>query len=144
MVLFIGGFSSRPGLPPLIAEGHMRFDLARVGIDVYALAPQGVADGVAKTRIHYPVHGPGGGGNEAATYLMYALHAWVEQRDALLDAVFDALVITGLEMQAVQLFAGAPIAAVQHVAAAEEHRGRHGLCIAPRTLDHQAVGRQRG
>src|SRR5688572_13721747 len=100
----------------------MGVDEAGVLLAVFTLAFQVVANRGAKARVHDPVHGPGGGRHESPRHLVLALRPGFETLDATLDAELDALVITGLEMQAVMLLAGAPVAAVQRAAAFEEHR----------------------
>ena len=65
-----------------------------------------------------------------------------KRRDAALDAEVDALVVAGLEMQAVVLLARAPVAAVQRLGAPEEHGGRDGLAVVARALDHEVLAQR--
>ena len=58
--------------------------------------------GGAQGRIGEPVRGPGEGRLEAARELVLALRAGLEALQAVADAVLDALVVAGLEMQAVE------------------------------------------
>src|SRR5690606_3450162 len=55
-------------------------------------------------------------GQEAASDLVLTLGAGLEPAQPLAQAVFDALVVAGLEVQAGQLPRGAPVAAVEGVA----------------------------
>ena len=63
--------------------------------------------------------GPGDGWLEPALDLVFPLGAGVEARQAFADAVIDALVIAGLEVQAVEFPGAAPVAAVQGLRIAE-------------------------
>ena len=63
-------------------------------------------------------------GIEAARHLVLALGAGFEPLQALGDAIVDALVVAGLEMQAVIVAARAPVAPEQGVLADEEDRHR--------------------
>src|SRR5690606_34629912 len=93
------------------------------------LAAQEITDGPAKAFVLYPVGGPGGGGQEPAADLVLPLGTRLEAAQAMGDAVLDALVVTGLEMQAVELLPAAPVAAVQGVLAAEIDGAGHGSAL---------------
>ncbi len=62
---------------------------------------------------------------------------------ARLDAVFDALVIAGLEVQAVELVARTPVAAIERVGADEEDRRGHDLLALAGELEHQRIAHRR-
>src|SRR4026207_1412646 len=89
------------------------------------LLVQIAVDRAPEARIGNPVRRPGLRRLEAARHFVLALRAGFEALQALLDTVLDSLVIARLEMQAVKLGRGAPIASVERVAAAEEDRGRN-------------------
>ncbi len=54
-------------------------------------------------------------GSKPRAHLVLALRAGLEAAEAVLDAVFDALVIARFEMQAVLIHGGAPVAAVERI-----------------------------
>ena len=56
---------------------------------------------------------------------MFALRARVEKLQAVLDAVLDALVVTGFEVQRIFLHRGAPVAAIEPAAPCEKNGGRN-------------------
>ena len=76
--------------------------------------------------IRDPVRRPGKRRLEAARDLVLALRARLEGGETVFDAVVDALVIAGLEMQAVIVGVGAPVAAIECVGGAEKYRRGHG------------------
>ena len=61
-------------------------------------------------------------GQETARDLVAALRTGLEASEPLAQAVFDALVVAGLEMQAGVELRGAPITAMQRVPAAQAER----------------------
>ena len=109
MVLLFMARSFRPGRAARVAIGNVRVDLARVLVDVRRLraagsrrSRRGIAD--RRSSACDQVFA----GNEAAAHLVFALRAGLEARDAALDAELDALVVAGLEMQAVVLARARP------------------------------------
>ena len=67
---------------------------------------------------------------ESARELVLALRAGLERVQAFAQAVIDALVVAGLEMQAVDCLARAPVAAVQRVALRRHSAPAIGLAVA--------------
>ncbi len=92
------------------------------------LGERGIGDAVAAAHEHR---------QEAARDLVLALRAGFEHPQALAQAVFDALVVAGLEMQARQVLAAAPVAPVQGVAAAQAQRTGDGFAVAFGQEQHQ-------
>jgi hypothetical protein len=122
-------------------EGHVRRRGAHVVRDRRAFALEVAADRVAEGRVANLVEGPYGRGGEAARYLVLALGAGLEPRQAFPDAVLDALVVAGLEVQAVMVRGRAPVASVEGVLAAQEYRAGDRLAVAvDRELDHERLG----
>src|SRR3546814_3136095 len=66
---------------------------------------------------------------EAARDLVHALGAGLERRQSFAQAVFDALVVAGLEVQSRQLPERAPVASVQRVRAAQAQRAGDRLAV---------------
>jgi hypothetical protein len=62
----------------------------------------------------------------------------------VLDAVFDTLVVTGFEVQAVKLGGRAPIPAIQRLVAANENGGGDRLIAIHRELHHDGLRQCRG
>jgi hypothetical protein len=114
----------------------MPLNLFGVGVDGLALALEVFLDGVAELPVGDVVRRPGDGRLEAAADLVFALGAGLEAGDAALDAELDALVIAGLEVQAVVIRGRAPVASVEGVLTPEENRrGDRGLpCMASFTI----------
>ena len=81
---------------------------------------------------------------EAAAYLVFALRARLEAIEALLDAELDALVVAGLEMQAVEVFSASPIATVQRIAANKEHSHSDNLIPVLGKLEQQRLTHRAG
>ena len=71
---------------------------------------------------------------------MFALCAAVEALELVLDGVVYALVVAGFEVQAMEVFARAPVAAVQSVVAAETNGGGDGMGLMGGELHHDALG----
>src|SRR5262245_38214798 len=67
--------------------------------------------------------------NEAARDLVLALRSRLEPSEPLANAVVDALVVAGLEVETMEVGAAAPVAAVERRAAAEadRHGDRHAV-----------------
>ena len=78
-----------------------------------------------KASIGNEVVGSRNCGFEAALNLVLTLRARVKEREPILDAVFDTLVITSLKMQAVVLSEGSPVTAVQSRFIFEVERARN-------------------
>lgn len=83
-----------------------------VGVDVLLFILQEVFNGVRKSRMLYPVAGPGMHGREAALDFVLALRARINTRDLVADAIVDALVIAGFKMQKPVFLGAAPVAAI--------------------------------
>src|ERR1700734_3262160 len=92
--------SSRP-LRLAFAKRRVLVGLAGIGFDRAALALQIIANRTAQRHIGNPVRRPGQRRLETACDLVLALRTGLEALQTLGDAVIDALVIAGLEMQAV-------------------------------------------
>ena len=60
---------------------------------------------------------------------MLTLGAWLEAGQAMFDAVIQPLVVTSLEVQAVELLGTAPVATVQAVRAHQAEGGRDDIAI---------------
>ncbi len=86
------------------------------------LARQERVDRSVELSVAQPMAGPGRLRHEAARDLVLALCAGLEPLEPFADAVVDALVVAGLEVQAVEVSAAAPVAAVQRRAAAKADR----------------------
>src|ERR1039457_4635577 len=69
---------------------------------------------------------------------MLPLGAGLEALQAMLDAIVDALVVTGLKMQAVIVRLGAPIAAVERIVGPQKYRCGDRLARAHREFDDEA------
>src|SRR5437868_4648391 len=117
----------------------MRFHAGHVLVYRIAFLGEIVVDGAAEARVGDPVRRPRGGWLEAPRYLVLALRAGLEVRKPLLDTVVDALVVAGLEMQAVEICSGTPVTPVQRVVTAEEDGGSDGLLLQQRQLHHDQV-----
>src|SRR5690606_28514095 len=93
-----------------------------------------LCDRTLETRVRQPVQREGNFRLEPTQDLVLALHAGIKTLQALADAELDALVVTQLEMQAIDLRYTAPVTAIQagvieqvegrrnHVVAVERHR----------------------
>src|SRR6202012_4300877 len=90
----------------------------------------------AKAPIDDVVSRPGQRRLKSTTDLVIALRAGVESGDALLDAELDALVVTGLEMQAVVVVGAAPVAPEQGVPGPEEDGGSDRRAALNRQFHH--------
>src|SRR5581483_7307043 len=99
----------------------MCLDFFGVGVHGLPLALEILLDGVAKLAIGNVVRRPGDGGLEAAADFVLALGPGLKAGNAALDAEFDALVIAGLEVQAVVIRRGPPVAAEQRLLTPEEN-----------------------
>ncbi len=95
--------------------GHVALDRRGVMIHAAGLAPGVVANGRGKSRVGDEMRRARQSRNESSRHLVLALRSRLEALQLLLDAILDALVVAGLEMQAVIVAAGAPVAAVQGV-----------------------------
>src|SRR5579863_4429163 len=119
-------------------EGQVLPSLEEIGRDEMLFPLEVFVNGSLELRPRQPVLGPGVGGLEATTDLVLALGAGVEMLQALADAVFDALVVAGLEMQAVELLFRAPVATVECVAASKADSGGHRCAVQEREAHYQA------
>ena len=89
----------------------MQINCLHIALDVPALFLEVVANCREKLRVCEPVRRPSRFGNKSAADLVLTLRTWLEDLLARLDAVFDALVIAGLEVQGVVVAIAAPITA---------------------------------
>src|SRR6516165_8046332 len=105
-----------------LSIGYMGLYLRRIGVDRQALALEILADGLPKAHLGDGVRRPGERGLEPARHLVLPLRARLESRDAPLDAELDSLVIARLEVQAVIVGCGTPVAAVERPGPEEEDR----------------------
>src|SRR5271170_4780222 len=92
-----------------------------VMIHAARLAPRKVANSRRKTRVCDEMRRARQGRDESPRHLVLALRARLEALQLVFDAILDSLVVAGLEMQAVVVAAGAPVAAEQCVLAHEEY-----------------------
>src|ERR1700722_15766706 len=118
---------SWPALRLAFAKRGVLVGLTGIGFDRAALALQICADGTAQRHIGNPVRRPGQRRLETACDLVLALRPGLEALETLGDAVVDALVIAGLEMEAVIVGCGAPVASIQGVGRTKEHGRSHRL-----------------
>src|SRR5688572_13345808 len=81
-------------------------------------------------------------GQEATRQLVLALCTWLEMRQAFAQAVIDALVVAGLEMETGDLFNGAPVAAIQGIGTAQAQRAGDGFTLALSQEQHQCARRR--
>src|ERR1700683_5549951 len=79
------------------------------------------ADRRGKPLIADEVRGAHQSRHESSRHLVLTLRSRLESRELVFDAVLDPLVVAGLEMQAVIIAAGAPVAAKQRILAEEEY-----------------------
>ena len=115
-----------------------------VVVDGFALAFEVARDGSAEAVVLEPVRRRRARRLEAARELVFALRARVEELQAARDAVLDALVIAGLEVQRIFLSRRAPVAAVEPATALEEDRRRNRRARALRHLDDDRAGQRGG
>src|SRR5688572_12994203 len=115
-------------------------DFVHVRVDVARLAREERADRSVKVRVAKPMARPGRLRDEAACNLVLALRPGLEPFQAFADAVVDTLVIARLEVQAVEVGAAAPVAAIERRVAAEADRCRDRRAVATREHDEQVVG----
>src|SRR5690606_20919828 len=124
-----GGSGDAPSVLPGGAERAMAGQGARMAGDCVPLLrtpfPQRLAE-YGIDRVVVAVHQ---GGEEAPGQLVLALGARFETGESLLQAVLDALVVAGLEMQAREGDVAAPVAPVERVAAAQAERSGHRLPV---------------
>src|SRR3546814_6212603 len=97
-------------------------DLLRVPFDLGRLLRAPLPQGRGERRIGDPVAAAHRRRQEAARDLVHALGAGLERRQSFAQAVLDALVVSGLEVQSRQLPERAPVASVQRVRAAPAQR----------------------
>src|SRR5690606_4940999 len=98
-------------------EGCVLAGAAGIAVHRRAFLVEEAGDRRAEARIGDVMRGMRGCRFEAAHQLVLALRARFETCQAPFDAVVDALVVAGLEMQAVQFARRAPVAPEQRVAA---------------------------
>src|SRR5690242_16013369 len=110
-----------------LMEGQVRLRLVEISVHLMLFPLQEFVNGGVEFRPRQPVGGIGVGGFEAAANLVFPLGTGVEVLQSGADAVLDALVITGLEMQAVELLYRAPVPAIERVTTLEADGRRHGL-----------------
>ncbi len=128
-----------------VAEDQVEFGVAArrdIVVDARTLSFEEPRDGPPEPIVREPVRRERARRFEAARDLVLALGAGVKVCESALDAVLDALVVAGLEVQRVLGPGCAPVAAVQPAAALDEDRRRHRLAVALGELDHDGA-RQR-
>ena len=89
-------------------------------LDRWYLTAQKVCHCVVKAVVVELVPRACVGRQKAARDFVLALRARFEQTEVVLDAVVNALVVTGLEVQRAVLCSATPVASVQGVAATEQ------------------------
>src|SRR5262249_3776385 len=119
--------------------GNVLADLVDVRVDVAFLACEKRRDGSMKITVADPMARPRRLGNEAACDLVLALRPRLELGESLANAVVDALVVAGLEVEAVEVGAAAPVAAVERRAAAEADCRSDRHAVVARKHDDQVV-----
>src|SRR5271170_2340301 len=82
---------------------------------------------------------PGQGRGKTARHLVFALGARLEAADAALDAKLDALVVAGLEVQAVMLRGRPPVASIQRFLAPEKYCRGDRFGLVEGDLEHQRL-----
>src|SRR5579871_5851769 len=116
------GLSRRSEIGFLAEKGERGRKLVGLRRHIGALALQIVGDRAAEGGFADIVRGAGGDGTVAARDLVGALGARFDHAKAMLDRVFDRLVVANLEMQERPVLDCAPIAAVDRAAAEEIQR----------------------
>lgn len=101
--------------------GHVALDRGGVTIDAASLARRKVADGGRKARVGDKMRRAHQCRHEASRHLVLALSPRLKALKFPLDAVFNPLVVAGLEVQAVEIASGALVAAEQGIGADEEY-----------------------
>src|ERR1700716_1047143 len=101
--------------------GYMLVHRGRVSVHAASLARRKVANRRGEPLIGEEMRRTHHGRHESPRHLVLALRSRFEALQFMLDAVFDALVVAGLEMQAVVVAAGAPVAAEQGIVAHEKY-----------------------
>ena len=83
------------------------------GVVVHAagLAQRKIADGRGKSLVRNEMRRARQSRYKSPRHLVLALRARLEALQLVLDAILDSLVVAGLEMQAVVIAAGPPVAA---------------------------------
>src|SRR5690242_4754171 len=109
-----------------------------------ALFGQISSDRIAEVRVDDEVRGPGERGLKAAADLVLPLSAGLEMLKTVLDTIFDALVIAGLEVQAIEVGRRTPVTPVQRVARLEKNGRGHGLPAIAGDLEHQGIAQSTG
>src|SRR5579859_4769581 len=108
-------------------EGEARLRLAEIGGDLMLFPPEVFVNGGVEFRPRQPVGGISVDRLEAAADFMLPLSARIEVLKPVADAVLDALVVAGFEMQAVELLLRAPMAAVKGICAPHADGCGHGF-----------------
>ena len=106
-------FKRCPHQPAVVCTVRVPEPLLSIRVNRCSLARQIVFDGITEASIDDVVRRPGECGLKSSTDLVLALRTRLEPRNAVLDAELDSLVIARLEMQAVVVCRGAPVAAEQ-------------------------------
>ncbi len=88
-----------------------------------------LADQIPETFVGDPVRRPGFGGQKTTGDLVFALGAGFEALQAVVNAVFQSLVVTGFEVQAVKVGATAPVTAIQCFRSADVEGAGHVLSL---------------
>src|ERR1700678_788152 len=102
--------------------GHVLVDGRRIIVHPSCLPGRKVANGCGKAWIGDEMRRTHHRGHETSRHLVLALGTRFEALQFPVDAVFDALVVAGLEMQAVIVASRAPIAAKQGIVTDEKYR----------------------
>ena len=115
--------------PACLPVGRMIEQFFPICLQRLALAAQGVADRRGKARVDEAMERARAHRQESAGNLVLALCTRLEALQAVTDAVVDALVVAGLEMQSGDRLVGAPVAAVKGFGTAQaERRGNDPAC----------------
>src|SRR5580692_1211550 len=91
--------------------GHMLIDGRGVVVHAAGLTQGKVANGRGKSLVRNEMRRARQSRYKSARHLVLALRARLEALQLVLDAILDSLVVAGLEMQAMVVAAGAPVAA---------------------------------
>ena len=97
----------------------MRLQLSQMAVHFAAFLDAPFTDGAGEAWIGDQVPAAHDAGKEAARNLVPALGAGFEAGQAFAQALVDALVVAGLEVQAGMEFGRTPVAAVKRVAATQ-------------------------
>src|SRR5271169_5434632 len=118
---------------------HVALYRRGVVIDAAGLASGEIANGRGKSLVGDEMRRTRQSRHESTRYLVFALRTRLEALQIVVDAILNSLVVAGLEMQAVVVAAGAPVAAEQGVVAHEKNRHGDRFAADTRHLQHELI-----